>query len=42
MKDLGPVVKNDCKMIEEAFSKYGSLDFGEKDCYKMINEPSSN
>ena len=41
MKDLGPVVKNDCAMIEEAFSKYGTLDFGPDNCYKMVDDPSS-
>ena len=39
MKDLGDVVKTDCKLIEEAFQKYGSLNFGQNNEYKLTDNP---
>ena len=38
MKDLGDAVNDDCKKIEEAFQKYGSLYFGENNEYKLAND----
>ena len=40
MADLGLVVKQDCKLIEESFKKYGDLYFGPDDMYKLVDDPS--
>ena len=39
LKDLGKVVTEDCKLIEEAFQKYGKLEFGPNLEYKLTKNP---
>ena len=39
MKDLGDAVNNDCMMMEEAFKKYGTLEFGPNKEYKLTDDP---
>ena len=39
MKDLGDAVNVDCMLIEEAFQKYGTLQFGPDKEYKLTNNP---
>ena len=38
MHDL-PNVKQDCDWLEEAISKYGKIDFGPNDMFKMTDGP---
>ena len=40
MADLGLVVRQDCKLIEDSFKKYGELYYGPNGMYKMVEDPS--
>ena len=39
MKDL-PNVNQDCAWLEDAFSRYGTINFGPNDMFKMLDGPS--
>ena len=40
MLDLGEVVREDCRLFEDTFQKYGDLYFGPNDMYKVVEDPS--